>query len=43
MSRAYLTRVAGDNGDNLTFNLQESNGDASDLSGNYEVRIHGRI
>ncbi len=43
MSRPYLTRTAGDFGETTTFNLEESDGTASDLSGNTGVRIHIRI
>ncbi|MEE9198074.1 MAG: hypothetical protein V3U45_08000 [bacterium] len=43
MSRAVLKRTSGDFGDTLTFNLQESDGSASDLTGQTGVRLHVRL
>ncbi len=43
MSREYLKRTQGDYGDTLTFNLEESNGDPSDLSGNISIRLQARL
>ncbi len=43
MSRAYLKRTENDFGDVLTFNLQEDDGTASDLTGQTGVRLHIRL
>ncbi len=43
MSRVYLKRTAGDYGDVQTFNLQEQNGDDSDLSGQTAINLHARL
>ncbi len=43
MSRAYLKRTEGDYGDILTFNLQNADGTASDLSSQTAVTLHGRL
>lgn len=43
MSRAYIKRTANDFGDTLTFNLQEADGSASDLSGQTGVNFHARL
>lgn len=43
MSRAILNRIAGEDGDTITIPLQESNGDASDLSGQTSVSFQARL
>lgn len=43
MSRAYLLRVAGDFGTTTTFNLEESGGAASNLTGFASVNLQARI
>ncbi len=43
MSRAYLKRTAGDFGDTITINLQESDGSATNLTGNTGVRLQVRL
>ncbi len=43
MSRAVLKRTAGDSGDILTFNLQEADGSASDLTNQTAIQFHARL
>ncbi len=43
MSRTYQKRTAGDYGDVLTYNLQESDGTKSDLAGYTEARFQVRL
>lgn len=43
MSRAYLKRTAGDFGEVLTFNLQEADGSASDLTNQSAILFQARL
>ena len=43
MSRVYLKRTQGEDGDTTTFNLEEKDGTVSNITGATGVRLHGRL
>ena len=43
MSRAYLTRTAGDFGDKYTISLKEDDGTASNLTGATQAKFSARL